>query len=281
MGPELPVVVRRVVTSARARLGGAYRATYVWGSHARGDAIETSDVDVGVFVRGAMGREARERLEQEIEAEMGEPNLDFAVVAESDLDGRDAVSLRCGALRVDGDDLRESVPLPGREEWTDLAEEAALWFVARSRPAPLSLPLVPFREGDEFLGYVCRTIRIGDRDLPLTKEALSVAGRVATARVARVSGRFVGDRPQAIRAFAEDVGGAWAGFLTELQESLRGRWRYLVPEAPAERARLRELCTQTLAFEREFVDRVATGPRGPRTDAHWRDVTTAATPTAG
>lgn len=257
-----PEVVSRIVAAARQIFGEGYRSTYLWGSHARGDAIETSDVDVGVFVRGAIPPEECRHAQHEIESSIGDPRLDLAIVRDAELLGRDAVSFHHGARRIDGDDLRDAVALPSREEWIDFADEAALWWVCRSRPRPFDPDVRPFDE-DEFLGYV----RDGE-----TKRPLSIAGRIATAGVARASGRFVGDRPQAIEAFVDDVGGAWAPFLVELQESLRVRWRYRIPAEPSEREALRGLCRRMLRFEREFIAGLVQGPRGPRTDKLWVEV---------
>jgi len=253
---EVAGLVARVIAIAKRRLGPGYRATYVWGSHARGDAIETSDVDVGAFVRGAVAAEAREREAEAIVAEAGgDPRLDFAVVADADLDGRDAVSFRHGALRVDGEDLAPLLPLPDRRTWETLAAEAALEWVARVRPAPMRLPVEPIDPSDEFLGYCDRRGALADgTTFVSTKEALSIAGRIATAHVAWLSGRSVGDRPQAIRAHAEDVADEWSPFLVELAETIRTRWRYRIPDDPGDRRRLRELCERVLAFERRFVE---------------------------
>lgn len=254
--PEVAALVARVVAGSRRRLGADYLATYVWGSHARGDAIETSDIDVGAFVRGTVPSAKRARLTGEIACEAGgDLRLDFAVVCESDLDGRDAVSFRHGALRIDGEDLAPRVALPDRRTWETLAAEAALEWVARTRPAPLRIPVEPVEAGDEFLGYCSREGALADgTTFPITKEALSVAGRIATAEVAWRSGRLVGDRPQAIRAHTEDVGDATSSFLAELAETLRTRWRYRVPADAADRRRLRSLCEGVLAYERRFAD---------------------------
>ena len=267
-----PDVVHKVVAAGRERFGADYRSAYLWGSHARGDAIETSDIDMGVFVRGRVPEAERLRAENEIDEAMGEQQLDFAVVGDDTLTGRDAVTFRFGARRIDGEDLSEIVPLPSREEWMDFADEAALHWVTRKRPRPFAPDVAPLRADDEFLGYVDRTITIRGRETPMTKTPLGIAGRIATANVARASGRFVGDRPQAIQAYGEDVGGALAGYLVELQECLRTRWRYLVPTSAADRATLGRLCRQTLEFEREFIGRVAADPRGPRTDRLWTKI---------
>jgi len=267
-----PDVVGRIVAAGRTRFGPSYRATYLWGSHARGDAIETSDVDVGVFVRGDVAKTERRLAEREIEEAMAEPELDFAVVGDDGLSGRDAVTFRFGARRVDGEDLSDLVPLPSREEWIDFADEAALWWVARNRPRPFARDVAAFRPDDEFLGYADRMVSFDGREVPVTKEPLTIAGRIATAGVARASGRFVGDRPQAIRAYVEDVGGPWAEFLVELQETLRTKGRYLVPTSATDRATLRALCARTLDFERAYVASLADRPRGPRTEKLWNEL---------
>lgn len=130
----------------------------------------------------------------------------------------------------------------------------------------------PFDEDDEFLGYVHRPA-VGDGPFaPVTKRPLTIAGRIATACVARASGRFIGDRPQAIRAYVEDVGDRWGTFLVELQDALRTKWLYRVPTAPQDRATLQQLCVQTLEFERAFVAQLAAGSRGPRTERLWQEM---------
>jgi len=118
-------------------------------------------------------------------------------------------------------------------------------------------------------------LRLPDgREIPTTRDLIRATGWAATALLALQAGRFVARKADCARVYREYIGGEWAPLLEELYASCRGRWQYRIPEEPAERAALRDLCARTLGFERHFLaiykGYLLAELRGPSADAHSR-----------
>jgi len=66
--------VLRVLRELRQRLSSLYgqrlKAVYLYGSHARGEADEDSDIDVAVVLEGPVSRAAERRRTSELRAEL-------------------------------------------------------------------------------------------------------------------------------------------------------------------------------------------------------------------
>jgi hypothetical protein len=63
----------------------------------------------------------------------------------------------------------------------------------------------------------------------------------------------VADKRIAITAYRQYINDRWADHLETIHTYCRVQWDYQVPEAAADRAILRELCQQELAFENHFL----------------------------
>jgi hypothetical protein len=121
--------------------------------------------------------------------------------------------------------------------------------------ATLTYPLMYPDPDDEFYGYTRKRFPVWyppDVTAGL-KELVTTIGRLATAIIALRAGRYVPQRADSVTIYRETIGDEWSGYLAEIYEAGKGRWGYLVPTDPAERAHLRDLCRQTLAFENHFL----------------------------
>ena len=67
----------------------------------------------------------------------------------------------------------------------------------------------------------------------------------------------ISEKPAVFRRYRALVGDEWPDYLEQLHDLARLRWSYLVPDAPAERRRLRALCETTLAFENASYELMA------------------------
>jgi hypothetical protein len=62
-------------------------------------------------------------------------------------------------------------------------------------------------------------------------------------------------KKEAVRAYAEDVGDEWSGFLADVYQRCKYVWGYRMPADPIERARLDAMCEQMPRFESRYLER--------------------------
>lgn len=269
-------ILRGIVRAYEAVFPGRVRGYYLLGSYADGDAVEISDIDLMLLFRGTLDDAERARG-KELERDVGSRDpvrLDLWLAGEDGQareaarrqpDGalplyietvRGAVALKLGGVCVYGEDVRERVALPPLAVYTRDAMDGGAFFLrwVLRRAEQLRFPLEYPDLGGAFYGY--DTVRVTEWYPPDTahgiKELVTSTTRCATALVALAAGRYVGTKGGAITGYREHIGGERADYLEELYTSGKHRWRYRVPDAPAERERLRALCARTLDFERHF-----------------------------
>jgi hypothetical protein len=78
---------------------------------------------------------------------------------------------------------------------------------------------------------------------------------IANALTLRAAQQYVGSgkKSDIPRQYAIWVGGEWASLVDEVFTDCRVAWGYRVPEAQAERERLRGMCREVLRFENAFL----------------------------
>jgi hypothetical protein len=133
---------------------------------------------------------------------------------------------------------------------------AACWLLAHvyERPLPLALEVDFPDPADEFYGYLNRqvTLPTGEQ-APCTRNLIRTTGWIASALLARQAGIYVGRKRDVTRLYRQHLGDEWADYLDALHQECLEAWHYLIPEAPAERARLRALSRRARDFERFFL----------------------------
>lgn len=100
-----------------------------------------------------------------------------------------------------------------------------------------------------FYGYDYHDARMGETGEQSIKGWVNAVCWIATIIVAFQSGRMIGTKAESVRAYRECVGDHWATFVEAVYANGKAAWGYRVPDDPAGRALLRDLCRETLAFE--------------------------------
>ena len=163
-----------------------------------------------------------------------------------------------GSRLLYGEDIRDRVPLIPVEEWGRERMYRGYFLMVRvfSRPVPVRYP-IGFPDPDaEFLGYTNRQVTLHDGTAVLsTRNLIRVTGWLATALIAYEGRRYVARKRDCHLIYREVFHDVWASLLEEIYVTCRGRWHSLIPDGPGERAHLREICTQVLAFENHFLTR--------------------------
>lgn len=270
--PSLPQERQRAVDGALAgaiaaftdAFPGRLRAAYTLGSYSDASAIAASDLDLTLVVAdgfaGEPERAAMTALIGGLSARAREVGVELDLEVESEAallrDGASPNLLR-GSTLAWGQDIRPRLALVPLDVWTRDRMHSSWWRVARlfARPSPLALPLTSPEPADAFRGYLRRPLRLPDgREVPCTRDLIRLVGWAATGLLALQCGVYVARKGECHTLYATRVGGGWGGLVTETYTLCRTRWGYRIPDAPAERARLRDLCDRTLGFEQAFTD---------------------------
>ncbi|HET9109217.1 MAG TPA: hypothetical protein VFN78_00185 [Ktedonobacterales bacterium] len=250
--------LRDVVGAYERAFPGRVRGYYALGSFADASAIATSDLDITIVFKGSLSageRASAQRLGADC-ARRSSIELDVEIKDELTLARGASPNFKLGSALIAGEDIRGRIPLVSLTEWTRDRMHSSWWRVARlfARPPIIALPLDYPEPADQFRGYTRRTVRLASgAEAPSTRDLIRLTGWAATALLALQCGSYVTRKSEVHRLYRERIGGDWAQLIEEIYTLCRARWGYLVPGDPDERARLRDLCDRTLAFERSFV----------------------------
>jgi hypothetical protein len=237
---------------------GRVRGYCLLGSYTNATPVAISDIDLAIVFKDDYRDEQEEEAAQRMIAvcQLISPiRLDVTPYSETSLRPED-VRLKLGSALVYGEDIRERLPLPEPAAHTRYITGWANAFVKRLHDAE-RLPF-PLRYPDpdcEFYGYDRKRV---DAWYPPevtqgTKELVATVCWTATALLSLQAGRFAGTKADAIRLYAEAVGGEWAPFVQDLYRLCKGQWQYAVPRAEAERRQLRALCARTLPYLNHYL----------------------------
>ena len=265
--PAVAAILHRLVNTLERDYPKRVVAYYLRGSYADGSAIDLSDVDLVVVVEDLNDTFAVSRSIGF--ASPSWPVVETVTLAISQLNDPSLadllVTLKWGSELLYGRDVRDSI-LP---QWPDYARAViracrsgiAMLRDSTSVPQPLTYP----DPDGEFFGYEAtrsdgrkaarklKWYRVGTTEG--TKELASVAARAATGLIAAQSRQFVSKRSQVITAYGQYIADEWTDFIRDLNVSCRQTWGYRVPDRPADRKHLRELCLWMLDFERHCLVR--------------------------
>lgn len=167
-----------------------------------------------------------------------------------------AVTLKNASTLVFGEDMRDQIPVVRRAVSTRTYMHFPYIVLAgqRKHPAQLPYPLPFLDSADAFFGYTGRLVRIAPEVMvPSTKRIVHASGFISTALLALHTAIIVADKRTAISAYRQQINDAWADHLEAVHTYCRVQWDYQVPETAADRAILRDLCRQELAFENHFL----------------------------
>ncbi len=234
------------------------RAWYALGSFADGSAIAASDLDLCIVFKQRLGAEERAAAAHLLAAQVARCGieLDVALTDEQALAAGATPEFKLGAALLAGEEMRDHAPLIALPAWTRDRMHTSWWRVARlfARPEVITLPLDYPEPADPFRGYTRRTALLANGErVPCTRDLIRLVGWAATALLALRSGVYVARKRDVGPLYRTHIGDEWASLVEQTYTLCRTRWGYLLPDDTAERARLRDLCDQTLGFERFFV----------------------------
>jgi predicted nucleotidyltransferase len=257
---EVDALLQELIAAYEAAFPGRVRGYYLLGSYADGTALPVSDVDLGIVFADTFADDHEMRRADRLIRTLDETSairIDGGVCDELSrpLDVRLA---RAGVLLY-GEDTRDRLSLPDPTTYIRQVTGAALHFVVRHLRGgpPVTFP-VGYPDPDAPLrGYDPPALAyFYPRGAPGGTKALQVtACWIATASVALATGRVVTGKKEAVRAYAEDVGDEWSGFLADVYQRCKYVWGYRMPADPIERARLDAMCEQMPRFESRYLER--------------------------
>lgn len=234
------------------------RAVYALGSYADESAVPTSDLDLVFIVAGRFQDDERARIQALLAecAAQSAGELDGEVVDEDSLRAGVSPTLKLGSRLLWGEDLRPRLPLMPLPVWTRDRMHSSYWRLGGlfARPFPLTAPLDYPDPDDAFYGYARRLLQLPNGGMePGTRDLMRAVGWMATALLAYQAGQYVATKRSCAPKYREYIGDKWSELLDDLAVWVRGAWQYRIPTIPDERARLRAICTRTLAFENHFL----------------------------
>ena len=266
--PSIDTVLSHIVERYEAQFPGRIRACYLTGSYAEGNAVEWSDIDVYVLFKDAFVSEEEAAQAEQLElscASLTPLRLDLHAGSEQSQDSLPSFDSLPGFLRAAvkntsvllyGEDTREHMSLPGREEYTRDATEIALKFLLWLRQVEnLTYPLAYPDPDGAFFGYDQLQFLSSDRASARQGIRLLVesACRVGTALLAFKTDCSVSTKRESVQTYRELINDEWASFLEAMFEKGKLRWGYNLPENEEERAELRMLCERMLPFENHYL----------------------------
>lgn len=265
--PSIDHVLSQIVQRYEAQFPGRIRACYLTGSYAEGNAVEWSDIDVYVLFKDAFVSEEEAAQAEQLElscASLTPLRLDLHAGSEQSQDSLPSFDSLPGFLRAAvkntsvllyGEDTREHMSLPGREEYTRGATEIALKFLLWLRQVEnLAYPLAYPDPDGAFFGYdQLQSDRADTRPRPGIRMLVESACRIGTALLAFKTDRFVSTKRESVQTYRELINDEWTSFLEAMFERGKLCWSYNLPENEEERAELRMLCERMLPFENHYL----------------------------
>jgi predicted nucleotidyltransferase len=260
--PSIDHVLSHIVERYETQFPGRIRACYLTGSYAEGNAVEWSDIDVYVLFKDAFVSEEEAAQAEQLGralAPLTPLRLDLHAGSEQSQDslpGFLRAAVKQTSVLLYGEDTREQMSLPGREEYTRDATAIALKFLLWLHQVEnVTYPLAYPDPDGAFFGYDQLQFLSSDRAKarPGIRLLVESACRIGTALLAFKTDCSVSTKRESVQTYCELINDEWASLLEAMLEKGKLCWSYNLPEQIEERAELRVLCERMLPFENHYL----------------------------
>jgi hypothetical protein len=262
--PSIDTVLSHIVERYETQFPGRIRACYLTGSYAEGNAVEWSDIDVYVLFKDAFVSEEETAQAEQLGyalAPLTPLRLDLHAGSEQSLDslpGFLRAAVKQTSVLLYGEDTRERMSLPGREEYTRDATAVALQFLLELHQIEhITYPLAYPDPDGAFFGYDQLQVLSDSSDRASARPGIRLlvesACRIGTALLAFKTDCSVSTKRESVQTYRERINDEWASFLEAMFEKGKLRWSYNLPEQIEECAQLRVLCERMLPFENHYL----------------------------
>ena len=212
--PSIDHVLSQIVERYETQFPGRLRAYYLIGSYAEGNAVEWSDIDVYVLFKDTFVSEEEAAQAEQLErscAPLTPLRLDLHAGSEQSQDSLPSFDSLPGFLRAAikqtsvllyGEDTREHMSLPGREEYTRDATAIALKFLLWLHQGEnVTYPLAYPDPDGAFFGYDQLQFLSSDRAKarPGIRMLVETACRIGTALLAFKTDRSVSTKRESVQ----------------------------------------------------------------------------------
>lgn len=241
---------------------GRIRACYLTGSiidgtavTIAGDALNSSDIDVTIILRGSLTRRDRERftLWRAMCEQLGPfhlDQLDATVVSEAEALQQGNLTLKTASHLLYGEDIRTLIAFPSLQSHLRRAIKLSTDHIATFRHGEVGALKLPLSYPDPtgpYYGYDYHEPAYGDQ--PGTRLLVGSITWAATALIALNAGQLAGTKHAAVVLYEKVIHDEWYPLIRAIYERCKLEWRYRIPDSPSAQADLRALCQQVLAFE--------------------------------
>lgn len=251
-GEGAEAFAHRLARSFQGAYPARLRAVYLLGSRALGEALATSDLDLGLVFSGALGREDRDRVWDHLKTVgPGPVPVDLVILDEGELGRGVRPRMKQGRLLA-GEDVLKDCPLLPPEELLGHFAYSALFFIwlIRGKPEELRPPLAYPSPDGPCGGYADRgEWEGGDRFSPGLGTLVNLVVSLANFRLAEI-GIYFPSKTQTVREYRRHLpDDPWLDLVEQVYADGRLRWQGRVPQDEAGRRRLEAWCPRVLAFE--------------------------------
>jgi hypothetical protein len=228
------------------------------GSFSAGKSVARSDIDFELLFKDSLSSDEHQRITALKSGlrQLAPLPIDLGVKDEESLPQSDTVGLKLASRFLYGTDTRDTLPLPPMSVYLhNISGPTHRGLTHRFRVPPVTIPLDFPHPDEEFYGYVPERWKGIHGDI---KMWVLHVGWLATFLIAYRAGVYVASKQHMLSLYRQHIDDAWFPFIEVVSQNGRERWGYDLPINPEDRALLRTLCQQTLAFENHVAQEYLT-----------------------
>lgn len=255
---QIDRLITGIVEIIEAAFPQRVRGYYLVGSYSDEVSVARSDLDLEILFKDALSPQENQRitaLKSGIRT-IAPLHIDLGIKDEASLSQSDTVALKLASRFLYGTDTRDTIPLPATDVYLhNISGPTHRGLTQRFRSSPVTMPLVYPDPNDEFYGYVPERWRGIHGDI---KMWVLHVGWLATFLIVYHAGVHIASKKRMLALYRKHSADEWLPFVESVSQNGRERWGYDLPINPEDRALLRTLCQQTLAFENHVAQEYLT-----------------------